>query len=95
MNKSFDFNIRGANLSVVFNRNEKRVALAMKKILGAMPDWQTDTFDIQDVFALSLNYLPPRYVQYSTLVINDPVSDMDIEKAVKEAIRVVQANPNY
>lgn len=79
----------------IINKNEKRVAVAMELLLGDMDDWSPETLDIQDIYALALNRLPPRYVQDGTIVFNEPVKKEEIERVVKEAIGIVKDSPNY
>jgi hypothetical protein len=82
-------------LGRIINKNEKRVAVAMELLLGDMDDWSPETLDIQDIYALALNRLPPRYVQDGTIVFNEPVKKEEIERVVKEAIGIVKDSPNY
>lgn len=82
-------------LSKIINKNEKRVAVAMELLLGEMEDWSPETLDIQDIYALALNRLPPRYVQDGTIVFNEPVKNEEIDRVVEEAIGIVKDSPNY
>jgi hypothetical protein len=83
------------DLSRVTNKNEKRVILAMEKILATVKDWEPEALDIQDIYALALNNLPPRYVQEGTIVFNERVKNEEVEKVVREAIEKVRISPNY
>lgn len=87
--------IQLVDLSRIYNKNEKRVVLAMEKILSKMEDWEPEPLDIQDIYALSLNRLPPRYVQEGTIVFNEPIRIADIERVVQEAVDKVRDSPNY
>ena len=82
-------------LSKIINKNEKRVTVAMELLLGEMEDWSPETLDIQDIYALALNRLPPRYVQDGTIVFNEPVKNEEIDRVVEEAIGIVKDSPNY
>lgn len=90
-----ELKFRSVDLSRIINRNESRVIQAMKSILSEMEDWEPEALDIQDIYALSLNRLPPRYVQEGTIVFNEPVRRDEVEKVVREAVRVVKESPNY
>ena len=90
-----ELNVRYVDLSRIYNKNEKRVVLAMEKILSAIEDWEPEALDIQDIYALTLNSLPPRYVQEGTIVFNEPVKITEVEKAVHKAIEKVRSTPNY
>ena len=89
-----ELKLRLVDLTHVTNKNEKRVVLAMEKILSAM-NWEPETLDIQDIYALSLNRLPPRYVQDGTIVFNESVTRIEIERVVQEAVDKVKSSPNY
>lgn len=83
------------DLSRISNKNEKRVIQAMEKILATISDWDPEALDIQDIYALALNSLPPRYVQEGTIVFNERVKNEEVEKVVREAIEKVRTSPNY
>lgn len=79
------FNIR--------NRNELRVIKEIRDLLDN-PDTPTLTCkDLQDIYALALNCLPPRYTQTGTIVLRDPVHREDISQAVQTALAFVSAQP--
>ena len=56
---------------------------------------ELDSLDIQDVFALALNKLPPHYVQEMAIVLVELVDEDTIRVALREAIAQVQASPNH
>jgi len=89
-----ELKLRLVDLTHVTNKNEKRVVLAMEKILSAM-SWEPETLDIQDIYALALNRLPPRYVQDGTIVFNEPVTRDEIERVVQDAVDKVKSSPHY
>jgi len=93
MEKAADLKLQLVDLSRIYNKNEKRVVLAMEKFLAAITDWEPEGLDVQDIYALALNSLPPRYVQDGTIVFNEPVKRADIEHAVKTAIEKVRKSP--
>lgn len=93
MDKLTDLKLQFVDLSRIYNKNEKRVVLAMEKFLSAMEDWEPEGLDVQDIYALALNSLPPRYVQDGTIVFNEPVKRADIEKAVEDAVNKVKTSP--
>jgi hypothetical protein len=83
------------DLSRIVNRNEKRVVQAMDKVFAAIEDWEPEALDIQDIYALALNALPPRYVQEGTIVFNESVRNAEIEQAVRKAVDKVRSKPNH
>ena len=85
--------IDGVDLSNVRNRNEQRVIKAIRQVIGEPPVYTPDPKDIQDIFALALNALPPRYTQLGTIVLRDPVRDEHILAAVRAAFVHVMEHP--
>lgn len=80
-------------LGHIRNRNEQRVIELLPVVLAEFADYRPDYLDVQDIYALTLNNLPPRYVQRGTLVLNEPVSDEDILRELRLAIEKVEVNP--
>jgi hypothetical protein len=95
MDNRSDLEVRGVDLNRIRNKNEMRVVLVMKMFLTEIKDWEPDTMDIQDMYALALNKLPARYIQEGTIVLNELVTDTEVELAVKRAIQTVREKPNY
>ena len=54
------FCVGKTSLHQIRNRNEARVAQIMPSLLAEL-NLELDSIDIQDVFALALNKLPPHY----------------------------------
>ncbi|MFO7875989.1 MAG: late competence development ComFB family protein [Desulfovermiculus sp.] len=80
-------------LNGIHNRNEDRVVAFMPEVLDEFPDFDPDRINIQDIYALSLNLLPPRYTQAFSIVLQEPVSDNQVRNAVRQAIHKIQRNP--
>ena len=93
MNRQTELKLKFVDLSRIYNKNEKRVVVAMEKCLAAIDDWEPEGLDVQDIYALALNSLPPRYVQDGTIVFNEPVKSTDIEHAVEVAVGKVKNSP--
>ncbi|MDZ7753476.1 MAG: late competence development ComFB family protein [Gammaproteobacteria bacterium] len=89
------FEFEASDLAGIRNRNEGRVAAAMAEVLEEFPGFGPEVMDLQDVYALALNALPPRYVQREGIVLREPVTDNDVREAVREAVRRVMERPNY
>ena len=84
------------NLLFVRNKNERRVIEAMRVILPEEhADFEPNALDIQDIYALALNSLTPRYVQQGSIVLREPVKLDEIDSAVRDAINTVRGRPNY
>ncbi len=79
------------DLTDIRNRNELRVIKAIEQVLREPPVYTPDPKDIQDIYALALNNLAPRYAQTGTIVLRDPVRDDQIVEAVRNAfVRVIE-----
>lgn len=90
------YTFEDVNLLFVRNKNEKRVIEAMRLILPAdYPNFTPNALDIQDIYALALNSLAPRYVQQGSIVLREPVKLDTIDAAVRDAIETVSRRPNY
>lgn len=76
------------------NKNEDRVIALMGEVLDEFPDFSPSRGDVEDIYALSLNMLPARYVQRVTLVIDEPVTDAMIRLMLREAVRTVRHRPH-
>lgn len=87
--------IGSTDLSRIRNRNEQRVIKMMHKVMSEPPGYQPDDLSLQDIYALALNTLPPRYSQSGTIVLRDPVKDEEVLAAVRNAFATVVQNPKY
>lgn len=89
------YTLRGHSLFGIRNKNEVRVIAQMERILQEDPGFNPEPLDFEDIFALALNKLPARYVQHGSIVLGEPVRDVDVADAVRYAISVVRDNPSY
>lgn len=86
--------VRGVDLQKIRNRNEKRVVKLMQEILDTYyEDYIFEQLDIEDIYALTLNLLPARYVQHGSIILQDRLSDFEIKSKVREATERVLDNP--
>lgn len=90
---SHKYEVNGVPLDNIRNRNEQRVIKLLPKVLAEHLDYTPSYLDIQDIYALALNNLPPRYKQSGSIVIRDPVSDAEIIRELREAINKVELAP--
>lgn len=91
-----DYYIDHHGLDEVRNANEILVIDSIKRLRGDFPDFDNCQICIEDVYAASLNQLPPHYKQ-NTLVIDareTPGKDK-IDKVVREAFRKIIKNPRH
>lgn len=87
------YSIDGTCFIGIRNRNELRVIKEIRKLLDDDTTVPLSCKGWQDVYALALNSLPPRYTQSGTIVLRDPVHKDAIHKAVREAVAFVHAQP--
>ena len=86
--------VKGVDLSKISNRNEKRVAGLVSEILDEYyENYIFDHLDIQDIYALTLNLLPARYVQRGSIILSDRLSDYEIKSKIRIATERVLDNP--
>jgi len=83
------------SLYKIRNRNELRVIKLLGEILQEYPDYSPEALDIEDIYTLTLNKLPARYVQEGSIILRDPVDNTTIRDSLREAIQSVRQRPNY
>lgn len=88
-----NYEVNGVPLDQIRNRNELRVIKLMPIVLSEFLDYKPDYLDIQDIYALTLNNLAPRYIQQGSIVMREPVKDDEIIRELREAIRKVEMQP--
>ena len=88
-----DLNFRDVKLDNIKNKNEERVKNKIPVVLSQYSTFKPDELDIQDIYALALNLLPPRYRQKYSVVLQEPVKDEEIIKAIEKAFQTVFGNP--
>ena len=85
----------GVSLNRVRNQNELRVIEILAAVLGEYDGYDPDYLDIQDIYALALNKLQPRYMPEMSMDLHNPVGEEMVCDAVREAIGRVRENPNH
>lgn len=85
----------GVNLSNVRNSCEVEVIKHMNQLLPDFPEFDYCTICIQDVYALSMNQLTPKYMQEGTVLLKKEHTSDDFKNAVQMAVQRVIKNPNH
>lgn len=85
----------GVDLSMVRNAWEARVIKSMNDVLPEFPEFDYCAICIQDVYALAMNQLTPKYIQQGTILIKKEYSEQDFRDIVEEAVDKVVKNPNH
>lgn len=90
------FPLQGMSFMHIHNRNELRVTKAMENAELAGQQFCACQICVEDVYALTLNRIPPHYVQQGAIVLHAPVpSDEEIGRFVAESMLVVRGRPNH
>lgn len=85
------------DLENVYNINEGAVVEAVERVLNDDDGICKCKMCLEDIFALSLNKLPARYVQsyYSTHDVSELLDEKLVEKTVQTAIKRVAKHPHH
>ena len=87
------YKLGSADFFDIRNRNECRVIKALREFLLTKNSLLLSSKDIEDIYALALNMLPPRYAQRGTIVLRDSVTKKEIDTAVQDAYAHVMERP--
>ncbi len=87
------YEVAGVPLENIRNRNELRVIKLMPQVLAEHLDYHPSYLDIQDIYALTLNNLSPRYRQHGTIIIKESVSDAEIIRELRNSVNKVELAP--
>lgn len=93
--KELDYDVFGISVDGIRNKNENQVIKFMRELIPQFPEFDYCSICIQDVYALSLNQLTPRYIQTGTIVLRKEYSDDDYRDVVESAIEQVLKNKNH
>lgn len=87
------YEVAGVPLENIRNRNELRVVKLMPQVLAEHLDYHPSYLDIQDIYALTLNNLSPRYRQQGTIILSEPVRDAEIIRELRNSVNQVELAP--
>jgi len=96
---SIDYVVESCDLYEIINYNEPMVLEAMRLTFREDRDLCRCSLCVEDLFALALNTLPPRYIQSTSLhTYEESGTFIDMEAvtaAVREAAAKVRASPKH
>jgi competence protein ComFB len=96
---NIDYSVEGQELSEIMNFNERTVLDAMRRAYAADPTLCRCSLCVEDVYALALNALPPRYIQPTSLHLFEAsphfIPLAEVEAKVQEAVARVKAGPKH
>lgn len=94
-----DYEIEGCSLRDVINFNEYLVLKIIRETLQRDLSLCRCSLCIEDVFALSLNSLPPRYIQVTSLdrysKSKNFIDEQEVRNKVMEAWQIISKNPGH
>ena len=85
--------LEGVAFDKIRNHNEERVQAMMLEVLEEFSDYFPNTIDLEDIYALTLNKLPARYMQAGGFPLEDQITDDMIRETLKSAIERVSQSP--
>ena len=96
---SIDYQVQGHSLREIINYNEYLVLKLMRRAYEANPGLCRCSLCVEDIFALSLNSLPPRYIQGTSLRTYEKsphfIGEEEVGAKVREALDRVRKSPNH
>ena len=85
----------GCSVEHVRNRNELKAIQILEEVLKEFKDFDHCQLCIEDVYGLTINQLPVRYVQVGGLNLNRGLSDDDIREIARKSIQRVIEKPSH
>ncbi|MBI5015974.1 MAG: late competence development ComFB family protein [Deltaproteobacteria bacterium] len=96
---SIDYDVAGHSMRDIVNYNEFEVLRAMRKLFAKDVSFCQCNLCTEDIYALALNSLPPRYIQASSVrSYRESVNFIDerlVAEKVQESVAKVRRNPNH
>lgn len=94
-----DYEVESHSLYEIINYNEPLVLRMMRDFYSADEDLCRCVICVEDVFALALNSIPPRYIQSTSLqAYRSSISFIDedrIRQKVRDAVTKVHESPKH
>jgi hypothetical protein len=86
----------GCSVEHVRNRSELKAVKILGEVLPEFEDFDHCQLCIEDIYGLTINQLPGRYVQVGGLNLNrDGLTDDEIRDIARDSIRKVIGNPSH
>lgn len=85
--KKENYDVMGTQLEDIRNMNEKKVVQIMNELIPKNKDFDNCSMCIQDIYALSLNQIAPKYTQEGTIILKKKSSFKEEEEEIREVVR--------
>lgn len=93
--KKNSYELDGYSVEHIRNRNELKAIQILEEVIMEFNDFDHCQLCIEDVYGLTINQLPVRYIQVGGLNLSKGVSDEEIREIAREAIQKVINNPSH
>lgn len=93
--KKTSLTLNGFSVEHIRNRNEQRAAGILAEVLEEFPQFCNCQLCTEDIYGITINQLPPRYIQVGGLNLNKGLSDDDVKTIAREAIQRVMNKPSH
>ena len=94
-NKKNSYVLDGHSVDHVRNRNETKAVQILNEVLSEFKDFDHCQLCIEDIYGLTINQLPVRYIQGGGLNLKKGISDDEIRKIARESIQRVIEKPSH
>ncbi len=89
------YEVNSYSMLQIRNRNELRVADAVRRILPDQKDFCGCRLCVEDVYAAALNSIPPQYIQQGSIVLSKQPPAAELDACVQEAFARVDEHPKH
>ncbi len=89
------YEVNSYSMLQIRNRNELRVADAVRRILPDQKDFCGCRLCVEDVYAAALNSIPSQYIQQGSIALSKQPAAAELDASVQEAFARVDEHPKH
>lgn len=93
--KKDSYVLDGHSVDHVRNRNEIKAVQILNEVLEEFEEFDHCQLCIEDIYGLTINQLPVRYIQVGGLNLQKGISDDEIRKIARESVQRVIEKPSH
>jgi len=93
--KKNSYVLDGHSVDHVRNRNETKAIQILNEVLSEFDDFDHCQLCIEDIYGLTINQLPVRYIQVGGLSLKKGISDDEIRRIARDSIQKVIERPSH